>query len=349
MKKILVALVCAVLLVGCGGKPAAPSAAAPTAAPSVASTAASTASTAASTAASAVTPTNTPLAVIPTNAPNCSNSAAFEADVTVPDNTPFNAGETFTKVWRVRNNGSCAWTQGYALVFANGEEMDAPDSIPLPYTPPNETAEISVDLAAPARDGAFLGNFELRDGNNVPIPVDGGKYLWVSIIVGKTVAVEIPTLPGGSVPTAAPTAANAPCAYTLNPAFVSQALALINSQRAANGLAALVLNVQLTAAAQSHAADMACHNFLSHVGSDGSNVGARVTAAGYSYSVALENIYAQPPQYGGTPDAAVQWWMSDFIHRAAILNDKVTEIGVGYAFYDKSQLDGYWSVVFAAP
>ena len=94
---------------------------------------------------------------------------------------------------------------------------------------------------------------------------------------------------------------------------------------------------------------MACNSFLSHVGSNGSSVQARVGAAGYPFSVALENIFAQPPQHGGTPESAVQWWMSDLIHRNTILHEKVTEIGVGYAYFADSYLDGYWSVVFAAP
>lgn len=298
--------------------------------------------------ASGITPTSTAPAVIPTNPSDCTDSASFVADVTVPDNTPFSRDEVFVKTWRLKNNGTCAWTPAYSLVFANGEQMDAPASVPLAYTPPEATLDLSVDLVSPAQDGAFVGNFELRNAEGEPIPVDFGKYIWVSIVVGEAVVVE--ASPGGSpvTPPSAPVSGG-PCAYTANPDFINQTLALINSQRAAHGLPALVVNAQLTAAAQGHAADMACNSFLSHVGSNGSSVQARVSAAGYTSSVALENIFGQPPQYGGTPDSAVQWWMSDLIHRNTILHDKVVEIGVGYAYYADSYLDGYWSVVFAAP
>jgi uncharacterized protein YkwD len=297
-----------------------------------------------------VIPTNTAPAVIPTNPPGCTDSATFVADVTVPDNTPFSAGEAFTKTWRIQNNGACAWNENYSIVFSNGEQMGAPASTPLAYTPPGETLDISVELIAPERNGAFVGNFELRNDKGEAVPVDYGKYMWVTIVVGDVVIVEAPGGAGGGTPGGTvPPVSGGPCAYTPNPDFINQTLALVNSQRVAHGLPALTLNAQLTAAAQGHAADMACNSFLSHVGSNGSSVQVRVSAAGYPFSVALENIYAQPPQYGGTPESAVQWWMSDLIHRNTMLHEKVTEIGVGYAFFADSQLDGYWSVVFAAP
>lgn len=36
---------------------------------------------------------------------------------------------------------------------------------------------------------------------------------------------------------------------------------------------------------------------------------------------------------GGGPQAAISWWMSDQIHRDAILKAKSTEMGIGYAYY----------------
>lgn len=345
-KSFIVILFLAIILSACGGNSTpAPATGTPVTAPptiTVTETAPATNPQ--------VVPTNTAPAVIPTNPPGCTDSASFDADVTVPDNTPFAASEPFTKTWRIANNGTCAWNANYSLVFSNGEQMDAPASTPLAYTPPGETLDISVDLMAPTRNGAFVGNFELRNDKGEAIPVDYGKYIWVTIVVGDVVVVETPTggTSGGNPP-AVPPATGGPCAYTPNPDFVNQTIALINSQRAANGLPALTVNAQLTAAAQGHAADMACNSFLSHVGSDGSSVAVRVSAAGYSASVALENIFGQPPQFGGTPESAVQWWMGDLIHRNAILHNKVTEIGVGYAYFSSSSLQGYWSVVFAAP
>src|SRR5512147_319374 len=49
----------------------------------------------------------------PTNAPDCTNSAAFVTDVTIPDNTNVAGGTTFTKTWRVSNTGTCVWGADY--------------------------------------------------------------------------------------------------------------------------------------------------------------------------------------------------------------------------------------------
>jgi uncharacterized protein YkwD len=134
-----------------------------------------------------------------------------------------------------------------------------------------------------------------------------------------------------------------------NAGFVSQTLDLINNARTTNGLSALTLNDQLGSAAQLHSADMACSGILSHTGTDGSTPASRITAAGYNASISRENIYAQPPQFGGNPQAAMDWWMSDLIHREAILNAQVTQVGIGYAAYTKSPLGGYFTVDFAGP
>ncbi len=41
--------------------------------------------------------------------------------------------------------------------------------------------------------------------------------------------------------------------------------------------------------------------------------------------------------------------MNDPIHQAAILNPDVTNIGLGYAYYARSTLGGYFTVDFAKP
>jgi len=60
-----------------------------------------------------VAPTDTP---IPTLAPTATPTslpcdlAKFIDDVTVPDDTSYTPGATFTKTWRIKNEGSCTWT-----------------------------------------------------------------------------------------------------------------------------------------------------------------------------------------------------------------------------------------------
>src|SRR6266498_2369709 len=62
----------------------------------------------------------------PTNAPDCTNSASFVADVTIPDNTNIAGGTKFTKTWRVSNTGTCIWGPDYRLTHYSDEQLGAP-------------------------------------------------------------------------------------------------------------------------------------------------------------------------------------------------------------------------------
>jgi len=65
--------------------------------------------------------TNTP---VPTATTNC-NVGQFITDVTIPDGTVMTPNQAFTKKWRIKNIGSCAWT-GFSLVFDSGDSMSGP-------------------------------------------------------------------------------------------------------------------------------------------------------------------------------------------------------------------------------
>jgi hypothetical protein len=99
-------------------------------------------------------------------------------DVTYPDNTITAAGEKFTKTWKLQNTGKCTWA-GYTIAFASGDRMDSPDSAPVPDTGPNQTVDVSIDLTAPAADGAYLGNFELHNAEGDKVPIGTETTFWV--------------------------------------------------------------------------------------------------------------------------------------------------------------------------
>jgi hypothetical protein len=128
----------------------------------------------------------------------CSNRATFVADVSIPDDTVFSPGASFTKTWRLRNNGTCPWTVDYALVFSSGDAMGGPASVPLgSFVPPGSEADISADLVAPSSHGTYRGNWLLRaaSGDVFGIGSYANQPFWVQVIVGPT-----PTpLAGGSV------------------------------------------------------------------------------------------------------------------------------------------------------
>jgi hypothetical protein len=116
----------------------------------------------------------------------CVDDILFTADITVPDETVIEAGETFTKTWELLNNGSCTWGSGYSLVFTAGEQMGSPDTQPLGQTvEPNETIELSVTLVAPTEPGNYRGEWKLRSANGVlfGIGVEADDPFWIQITV----------------------------------------------------------------------------------------------------------------------------------------------------------------------
>jgi uncharacterized protein YkwD len=292
--------------------------------------------------------TSTPAIIVsPTIAitapPNCKDGAVLLRDVTIQDNTQVKANEKFTKTWEFQNTGTCPWIN-YTLIFAAGDQMGAPLSAPIAATVSNDKALVSVELTAPASNGTYTGYFTLHNSNDKIVPIGVEQTFWVKIVVGA--GTIVPTTSGTS-PTqsgSAPTGGSANCNYSQNAGYANQIASLINSERANAGLPALNVNSQLAAAAQGHAADMACNNMISHTGSDGSSSYSRVLSSGYSGSYSEEIIYG-----GGGPQAAMSWWMSDQIHRDAILNPRTTELGVGYAYFSNGAYGDYITVDFGSP
>ncbi len=115
------------------------------------------------------------------------NRATFIADVNVPDNTNFAGGTSFTKTWRLRNDGSCTWTTGYSLVFDHGYALGGPSSVSIPAdVAPGATVDLSVNLTAPSDSGIYQGYWKLQDasGNRFGIGRDASVAFWVKISVG---------------------------------------------------------------------------------------------------------------------------------------------------------------------
>jgi len=280
----------------------------------------------------------------------CQEKAAFYGDVTIPDDTFFRQGETFIKTWRFRNEGTCTWTPDYKVVFYGGEIMDAALSNPFPTTVlPGEQVDISLNMKAPTRGGPFQSVWGFEDPNGVRFGTgSAGKDLfWLAINVRFLDQNDQPQPDPGSQPPPPPPTG---CSAQADTGVAATVFSLINQTRSSNGLDPLSLNNSLSAAARVHSTDMACNNFISHSGTDGSNWADRISAQGYQFSTyPLENIYVGDPQFGGDAQGTVTWWMNSQVHRENILNDRVTETGVGYVYNPDSEYGGYYTMVFAQP
>ncbi len=98
----------------------------------------------------------------------CQNRAELLANLTLGDYTALKAGQVASKVWRLRNNGSCTWTLGYSLRFQNGEAFGAPSQIPLSgEVPPGGTIDLRLILTAPYQPGTYRGAWLLADESGV--------------------------------------------------------------------------------------------------------------------------------------------------------------------------------------
>ena len=129
--------------------------------------------------------TPTSAAATETQQPDCQDAARFESE-TIPDKTAFQPGEKFSKIWRLRNVGTCTWNNGYRLVFFEGDQMGGQDEAPLTVNVrPDEMLEIKVELTAPDKVGAYKGNWKLRNaaGKLFGLGSSATAPFWVDITV----------------------------------------------------------------------------------------------------------------------------------------------------------------------
>ncbi len=127
---------------------------------------------------------NTPPAPTATSVP-C-DRAGFVSEK-IPDDSAMTPGQTFTKVWTLKNSGSCTWNSSYSVVFVSGDAMSAPASIQLTTgsVAPGATIDISIDMKAPTKAGKYKGTWQLRNGAGVLFGLGdkADKDFWVQIQV----------------------------------------------------------------------------------------------------------------------------------------------------------------------
>lgn len=113
----------------------------------------------------------------------------------------------------------------------------------------------------------------------------------------------------------------------------------LNAFRQSKGIQELSYSRKLESAAKSHAKDMVRRGFFSHTGSNGSDVGERVRAAGYEWCFVAENI----AKGQNSLNAVMTAWAQSPGHRANLLSRKAKE----FALYEAD--DRTWVMVLAAP
>ncbi len=168
------------------------------------------------------------------------------------------------------------------------------------------------------------------------------KDFWQQIMdkigAGQEQGTTTPSTPTAPTAPTTPTTPTTPdTSVSTNSSYIEQVVALVNQERAKQGLSPVTLDSRLSAAAQVRAKEAA--QSFSHTRPNGASCFTALKEAGVSYRGAGENIaYGQR-----TPAAVMRDWMNSSGHRANILKAKYTKIGVGYTVINGTP---YWSQFF---
>lgn len=119
-------------------------------------------------------------------------------------------------------------------------------------------------------------------------------------------------------------------ALAASPTFEDLVVEQVNLERLnSGGLPPLKHNALLDSSSETHSLNMGNRDFFAHCDPDTETLPwARMSAAGYQYSAAGENIAAGY----GTPTQVMTGWMNSTGHRNNILSTSYREIGVGYYY-----------------
>ncbi len=121
---------------------------------------------------------------------SCTYAAAFEGVENTPDGTAYEFGKEFTKTWRVKNTGTCTWTESVNLIWVysetdgkeSSELMGAQGVIAVVTDPvqPNGYLDIAVRFRTPSTLGVYKVFFKFRSSTAI-FGVNGNGNLWVEI------------------------------------------------------------------------------------------------------------------------------------------------------------------------
>ncbi|KAJ0971948.1 hypothetical protein J5N97_019907 [Dioscorea zingiberensis] len=107
----------------------------------------------------------------------------FIQDVTVLDGTIMAPSTPFTKIWRMRNNGTIPWSFGTQLVWIGGDQLGHQASveleIPMEGYPVDAEIDVAVDFTAPPSPGRYISYWRMAS----PSGQKFGQRVWLLIQV----------------------------------------------------------------------------------------------------------------------------------------------------------------------
>ncbi len=130
---------------------------------------------------------------------------AYVSDVTIPDNTPVTPGQKFTKTWKVKNSGTCAWDAGFKFSNVSGDAMNGETFTLSASVAAGAVTDISVAMIAPNKSGTLRGDWRMSTAGGQFF----GDQVYVQVVIGgsgATNTTSAATATSTSTPT--PTATN---------------------------------------------------------------------------------------------------------------------------------------------
>lgn len=122
--------------------------------------------------------------------------------------------------------------------------------------------------------------------------------------------------------------------------FIQEVVRLTNEQREQYGHPALAYDETLTKVAMYRSIECADNNLFSHTRPDGTNFGTVLEYYGVQFSFAAENI----ARGHTSPEMVMEGWLRSDGHRANIMSEKYTSIGIGISIDSKGRL--FWTQIF---
>ncbi len=138
------------------------------------------------------------------------------------------------------------------------------------------------------------------------------------------------------------------CEVSTNAQYERDLFELVNDERERLGLNLLEWDDDLAEAARKHSADMACNDYFSHDSLDGTTFDTRISAEGYVFTAAGENLYAGGGIFDN-PKQAFTGWFNSADHYMVMTHPDLTEVGIGYIYAADSRYKGYFSADFGTP
>lgn len=116
---------------------------------------------------------------LPTATPTCLDNLTYLEDLTIPDGSQVQPGETLDKRWRVRNSGTCNWDESYSVRLISGPELGAGPMQALFPARSEAEAVIRITFTAPSEPGAYRSAWQAHTPDGVPF----GDPIYLDIVV----------------------------------------------------------------------------------------------------------------------------------------------------------------------